>query len=210
MNLLIQFLIYYIINFSFIIKSDCSQTRNDISCPDNSYYDSLNCTCKECTSGKINENICYNSQIPKSIYGFVDLKDIEECKDGKLTELDDQGLWSRYLMCAKTSIPLLDEDQASKVQISPNDIFSFQFYMLSSPNKLDSGISTSIPLTSGLGIQEIQYYTYSCIYGFYEKSCNFLINLCALSMYSSSNVFCQKVNGDLTTKIKEAYDQSDY
>lgn len=209
MNLLIQFLIYYIINFSFIIKSECSQTRNDISCPDNSYYDSFHCNCEECTSRNINENICYSST-PKSIYGKVDLGKNIECNDEKLTELDDQGLWSGYLMCAKTSIPTLDDDQRDKVQISPNDIFSFQFYMLNSPNKLNSGISTPIPLNSGFDIPEIQYYTYSCIYGFYEKSCNYLINLCALSMYSSSNYFCQKVNGDLTTNIKKAYNQSDY
>lgn len=206
MNLLILFLIYYIINFSFIIKSDCSQTTNNILCPDNNYYNSINCTCERCESEKINENICYSSS-PKSIYSKGDLGNgIDKCNDGKLTELDDQGLWIGNLMCATLSIPSLDEEQEKKVSITPNDNFIFQFYMLSSPNKLDSGISTSIPINTRLvNDDEIEYYAYSCIYGFYEKSCNYLINLCALSMYTSSTYFCQKVNGDLTTKIKEAY-----
>ena len=207
MNLLIQILIYYIINFSFIIKSNCTQTRNTISCPDNNnYYNSIDCICDKCLSGKINENICYNPT-PKSIYAKDDLGNGNvECNDGKLTELDGQGLWIGNLMCANLSIPSLDEEQKKKVSITSNDNFNFQFYMLSSPNKLDSGISTSIPITTRLvNNDEIEYYAYSCIYGFYEKSCNYLINLCALSMYTSSTYFCQKVNGDLTTKIKEAY-----
>ena len=126
------FLIYsfYIINFSFIIKSECI-TLEDIeeklkklkSSRSNDYFNSIECKIEDCKSRLINQDICYSENQIKSIYGF---EIIDGCyKDGDdqkydcyknflcqdyLTELDSEGNYLGHLRCSRDYIDINDID----------------------------------------------------------------------------------------------------
>jgi hypothetical protein len=49
--------------------------------------------------------------------------------------------------------------------------------------------------------QNLEYYFESCLNGFYEKSCQYLANLCVLAMYNQQNGFCDSIK-DLSEKLR--------
>ena len=216
MNLIIQILFYYIINISFLVKGECNKFlfNDDILCTDkeNGYYNSMICECKSCDSIYINENICYSSDNRRSIYNpDQNIGYIDNCNGnpGKMTELDDQGNWLGQLMCARTSFKpdLTNEQIALAGDVGSNDK-KFGFYYLNSPNKLDSSVSATPnsyePIFTADESQEndlIRYYNISCTQGHSEKSCQYIINLCSLSIYGN-NYFCNIANGVLLEKIR--------
>ena len=194
--LLLILLAFYIINFSFIIKAQSCSTINNIlvnSCSKGSYYNSMTCTCEECRSRLINENICY-SDSPVSLYEDVGVSckfengttiDCNQCTgDYYVTELDIEGKWLGYLMCIimETSSPKGESDQ-------------FQLYTLGNENRQNSGIrSDTTAIVPNYNSDLDSYYNDSCLNKTYEKSCQYLANLCVLSLYYYRNRFCQSIN----------------
>ena len=204
MSLLI-FITFYIIHFSFITKTQSCSVINNIlvdSCSEGTYYDSIDCDCKPCSSGLVNENICYSIS-PVSIYGFAGRLNCYfengtscsnyNCPSGfDVTELDNEGRWLGYLMC-------IEEPHSS---IERNDE-QFQLYKLGNENKQSSGInSQTIPIVPNYNPSLVDYYNYSCLNGTYEKSCQYIANLCVLSLYYYKNKFCETIN-ILSKKLKE-------
>jgi hypothetical protein len=48
--------------------------------------------------------------------------------------------------------------------------------------------------------RELNYFRRSCLEGYYERGCDYSANLCALSLYSNENPFCEiitKLNANL-------------
>ena len=194
MNFLILFSFLYIIDFSYIIKSLETINNTNINCGNNQYYDSLLYKCKECPSGMINENICYTLNSPKSIYSPQNETICEgnktncTCTDGSLTELDDEGKILGFIMCAKSDVKLPDN-----VPNIPNfDNYNFKIITLTNPNRTNSEISPPTSITNSFyNHSEIGYYYYSCYNGTYKKSCQYLANLCVLSIYDEDYFFCK-------------------
>lgn len=198
---LILFYFIYIFNFSFIIKGDPARINRAISidCGDNKVYNSIEYECKDCDSKNLNHNgICYSSS-PISLYDGKPLdclyNDCNNCR-GKLTELDNQGNWLGYLMCAKTDVDFGDIDNPD---LDIND-FEIKIYYLSDPLAKSPTMATS-PITINNEISDsrndlnlIKYYYYSCSIGKYEKSCNLIANFCVLSLYNPDNGFCKLIN----------------
>ena len=48
---------------------------------------------------------------------------------------------------------------------------------------------------------EIKYAYFSCLIGNYEKSCQYLLNLCVLAMYDKSNIFCGQILNDINSNF---------
>ena len=192
------FITFYIINLSFITKTQrCSDITEILvhSCAEGSYYDSIDCKCKVCDSGLVNENICYSSS-PVSIYGFGDLRCYFEngtnypcnnfyCPTNfNVTELDNEGKWLGYLMCTNGTYSHTKGDDEQ-----------FQLYKLNNENKQSSGVySQTYTITPNYNPNLVDYYNYSCLYGMHEKSCQYLANLCVLSLYFHKNKFCETIN----------------
>ena len=174
---------FYIANFSFFIKSDCSSIKDfnpNISCPVNYYYNTIDCKCDVCPSDLINDNNCY-SDPPKSLY-FPDFNDnstlsdliTKKCPNGKLTELDDEGNWLGKLECVNTSI-IYNSPYQNNIQ----DTFTFTFFY-------SNGQKENIQIHGNNF--NINYYYDSCIRGYYEKSCQYLANLCVMTIYSNNEI----------------------
>ena len=201
---------FYIINFSFIIKTQSCSIIKDIlihSCGEGKYYNSMKCICEECPSGLINENICYTkieseSENIKSIYGlnnslecFYDNGTKVNCKDFicpnnyYITELDNEGDWLGYLMCANGTY-IFSESDGNRA-----DEGQYQLYKLGNENKQNSGINPqATSIVPNYNPNLVDYYNYSCLNGSYEKSCQYLANLCVLSLYYYRNRFCSSID----------------
>ena len=189
--MLLKIITFYIVNFSFFIKADCSYiNRINVSCTEsNYYYDSMECVCKLCSSGLINENNCYssNNNIHSLYKNEIITYNDSDCPNGKLTELDDNGNWLGYLMCANTSINYRSDSDS---RFSP----SVDFYYLSGRSYTYKTIDIYNRNNINIG-----YLYDSCIKGFYEKSCQHLANLCVLSIYRNDNI-CNVIN-ELSEKL---------
>ena len=214
------FLVYsfYIINFSFIIKSDCIKLDNieeKIKTKrENESYNSIECSVITCSSNLINEDICYNREEIKSIYGFGNINQCFEdgndvpipCNDfncpdpNGLTELDSDGKWLGHLRCSRKYIDINDIDTDV---IETNTIsqyrYDFKFNFLSEPDKKSTktGIVQSQflqPFEDSRNYDDLLAYYYSqCINGYYEKSCNYLFNYCVIAMYNKDNGICKMI-----------------
>jgi hypothetical protein len=217
------FLIYsfYIINFSFIIKSDCTKIIENIEEKiktkiENEYYNTIECSIKTCASNLINENICYNRDEIKSIYGFGKINQCFEdgndvpipcndfnCSDPNgLTELDSDGKWLGYLRCTRDYIDINDIDEnVDEKKKNPNTQYryDFKFNFLSEPDKKSTktgAVQSQFlnPFENSRNYDDLLAYYYSqCINGYYEKSCNYLFNYCVIAMYNDNNGICRMI-----------------
>lgn len=190
---------YFIIAYIFAQNSsviDNFDINTINSCSRGYYFNTKNYSCTECSSNLINGNICYDSSSPKSIYGFGDLRCENEvcstftCENGILTELDDQGKWLGYLMCANTNLDFTTEQKYDRYILNLNNFFE----LYTSENTRSSDIRPNYE-------QNLEYYFESCLKGFYEKSCQYLANLCVLAMYNQQNGFCDSIN-DLSEELR--------
>jgi len=185
MNSLILFSLFFLLDFLFEIKAD--DIESDISCREHGnyyYYNSIKHKCQICNV-KVYNNICYSSSNPKSVYGYGDLK-YENCSDNEImTELDDEGRYLGKLTCAATIQTLPSEYTAESVGKNSFSFKSFQNFRR----------PQDTPLTNSFTIREyvqdeINYSITACKEGLYEKSCQYLANLCVLDMYKENNEFC--------------------
>ena len=201
---LFTLIVFYIMNITFIIHSqNCKNFVNKeiSSCnrDNNYYYDTMICNCStsQCNSRLINDNNCYSEENMVSLYGgnFIGTNSVESCteNEGYLTELDDQGNWLGYLMCANTIISF---DRQSDY----NNGDTNYFHLYTSETQQYSEIS---PNNEGNDNFNYDYYYYSCIEGFYDKSCQYMANLCVLAMYSENNRFCSVIFNLLDQNLRD-------
>jgi hypothetical protein len=190
--ILISFI--YIINFSSTIKGDNSITKNiDLACDANQIYDSISYSCKNCDSGCKNENVCYSNE-RKSLYdkdkNYVHF-DCNSCINGQqLTELDNNGNLLG-LMCANTTIEGYEE-KGLPFTLQTNN--RFYLHVLANPlAKRYEMSAATVTIESTIVERLVDYYYNSCISGKYEKSCNYIVNQCVLSIYDENNDFCKLV-----------------
>jgi hypothetical protein len=185
MNSFILFSFFYLVNIGFKIKADDYNKIININCGENYYFYSINHTCLNCSLGKVYDNICYSGK--KSIYGLPIESLRENCtEDEILTELDEEGKHLGQFMCAKKKQDYPDGDE----QIDN----TFNLYYYQDIRRPESGASQSFRFgLREFERSEINYADGSCKEGQYEKSCQYLANLCALSMYDSQSYFCKKI-----------------
>lgn len=170
----------YLIKFLILVKAQNHISKPKINCESpRKYYNSINYQCEDCTTRDVFNNICYSQQ-PESIYRytFSEVSD-QSCNSNNgeyLTELDEDGFYLGSLNCASSRI----KDNSSKdygrtISISINILENIK----GSPQRLNKKKATFRIDDEN----EIGYAFDSCEKGIYEKSCQFLINLCALNMY---------------------------
>jgi len=186
MNSFILFYLFYLANFGYKIKADIPLKRINLNCESKYYFDSIIHECVECGKTVYN-NICYHNN--QSIYGFDGLIVEEgECKDDEiLTELDDKGRYSGKLMCAKIK-------QAHNESVDQREItFSLETYDdIKRPENGHSAKPFSL-IQSESDATLISYSIDACRNGQYEKSCQYLANLCTLNMYNGNSIFCRNI-----------------
>jgi len=191
----VLFSFYYIINFVLKVKAQTSITLKDLNdCYNNrtKYYNTIYKTCSDCRIEVFN-NICYRT--PKSVYGFPENFEMpaggcSSTSNHFLTELDENGNYLGKLICASTKedisqfyIELQEKDLTQAITLNYLDnIRARQQRILSKGFTLND-----------YDPNEIRYAYKACIEGAYEKSCQYFINLCVLSMYDENNIYCKKV-----------------
>jgi hypothetical protein len=190
--ILISFI--YIINFSSTIKGDNTITKNkDLVCGANEIYNSISYTCTLCESGCKNGNVCYSTP-PRSLYSQVPIDPVPNCNsctnEQQLTELDNNGNLLG-LMCANTTIEGYEE-KGLPFTLQTNN--KFYLHVLANPlAKRYEMSAATVTIESTIVERLVDYYYNSCISGKYEKSCNYIVNQCVLSIYDENNDFCKLV-----------------
>ena len=188
--ILISFI--YIINFSSIIKGDNSITKNkDLACGTNQIFNSITYKCEECKCK--NGNVCYSTP-PRSLYSQVPIDPVPNCNsctnEQQLTELDNNGNLLG-LMCANTTIEGYEE-KGLPFTLQTNN--KFYLHVLANPlAKRYEMSAATVTIESTIDKKLVDYYYNSCISGKYEKSCNYIVNQCVLSIYDENNDFCKLV-----------------
>ena len=189
---IVLFSFYYMIYFALKVKAQkpfSTDIMKNCLPPDN-YYNTIYNTCPRCEK-KVYNNICYSSP-PKSIYGFDGLRSTSDsCTNNNdyFTELDEEGKYSGELNCRSSKI------SGSYSGPSYGTIrVRFSFYYLDNIRSRQPRLLTHDFDLKDFDLVEINYFNYtyeSCLKGVYEKSCQYLINLCVLNMYSESIIYCR-------------------
>lgn len=180
MSLIIYFIFFILYN---IYSSQTKQIiQFDSSCSSNRYYNSLNYSCELCSNGILSPFVCYKNNI--SIYTFQPL--LNTCRDGNMIELDGNGKLLETPTCNVAK------------EFNYNDID--QRYVNGSVH--DDRFSSTIDRSNIFSYTgpELNYFRRSCLEGYYERGCDYSANLCALSLYSNENPFCEiitKLNANL-------------
>ena len=185
MSLIIPTVFFFLLNFSFAqidIKQEFDDL-NSLSEANNVYYNSLNYQRETCegTKGYYNDT-CYSTENPLSIYTFVPFNDgisPSSCGTNQIfTELDE------------------DKNLLSTPQCA-NKIFDFTIsgpYTPSDYEGQDLSIRYNDEYLYTFTTEEYDYYNYSCLKGKFERACDFLANLYALSLYSNNNIEVQIID----------------
>ena len=185
--ILISFI--YIINFSSTIKGDIIKNK-DLQCGQNETYNSIRYECESCESRCINGNICYSNE-PRSLYAPTIYPNCPACPNGQqLTELDNNGNLIG-LMCADTTIQGYEEN-VLPFELQTNN--RFYLHVLTNPlAKRYEMSAATVTIESTIDRNIVAYYYFSCTRGRYEKSCNYIVNQCVLSIYDENNDYCKLV-----------------
>ena len=183
----ILFSLFYLVNFVVKIKADDSGITININCEGNYYYNSIKHQCEECTSNyRIYNNICYST--PKSIYG-KNINNPSTCEDDEyLTELDEEGNHLGHFSCIKTQL-----SYSGNVGLIKENDNTFSFNVLKNIRIPANGFDAQTFKLGEFDPAEINYSIDVCLNGAYEKSCQYLLNLCVLSMYSDLSKFCKQI-----------------
>ena len=190
----VLFSFYCMIIFALKIKAQNTFYYNYLrSCyPPYNYYNTITYKCLPCNNSVYN-NICYSTN-PISIYGFGSFNKTlpNQCDSSKgeyFTELDEDGKYSGELNCRSTKInetyPRPRNEEATR---------SFSFYYLDNIRSRQMRLILNSFNLKDFDENEINYAYYACLNGTYEKSCQYLLNLCVLSMYDyQNNIYCKFV-----------------
>jgi hypothetical protein len=183
----ILFSILYLVNFLVEIKADDSGISININCEDSFYYNSIRHQCKQCTSNyRIYNNICYST--PRSIYG-KDIHYTSPCgNDEYLTELDEDGNHLGRFLCVNAKLTY-----NGGITLINDNYNSFTLSILKNTKIPENGYDYVSFKLREFDANEINYSIDVCFNGTYEKSCQYLLNLCVLSIYSESSQYCQQI-----------------
>ena len=176
-----------IIYFSLFIQI-FSQIRFNTTCDDSdTIYNSLtyNCDSPQCPNSK-GQYVCYGDN-PISIFTFNSSGRAISCKENQVvTEIDGDGNILNELVCADK-------------EFSYDDVYDDGNYNYRTQiNQVGTTLSFTVNILQGGNTLNIQlnnfnreYYRLSCINGRFEKSCDYIANLCTLSMYDYDNWPCR-------------------
>ena len=188
----VLFSFYCLLIFALKIKAQKNFSYNAIrSCnPPDFYYNTITYQCSRCNKSVYN-NICYSTN-PISIYGFGPFNktlpiQCDSSKGEYFTELDEDGKYSGELNCRSSKInETYPEPKIGKVTED------FSFYYLDNIRSRQMRLLEHSFNLKDYDENEINYAYHACLYGIYEKSCQYLLNLCVLSMYNyQNNIYCQ-------------------
>jgi len=183
-------LIIYLI-FFILYNIHPSQTiQFDTSCSSNTYYNfynSLSYSCVHCENNKKSPYVCYSND-GISIYTFEQNPSLlTDCSNSNMIELDGNR-------------KLLERPICIKNEFNYTDINSTYTSHSSSPGTIGTTIDNSNSIIFRYEKDELNYYRHACLDGYYERGCDYSSNLCALSLYISTNPFCTIIN-DLNEKL---------
>jgi hypothetical protein len=183
----ILFSLFYLVNFLVKIKTDDSGITINMNCEGNQYYNSINRNCEQCTSNyPIYNNICYSR--PISIYGKNISTNLRCGDDEYLTELDEEGNHLGRFACAKTKI-----SYNGTINLIRDNDNSFTFNIFKDIKIPENGYDPAVFRLGEFNSTEINYSIDVCFNGTYEKSCQYLANLCVLSLYNGATTFCNQI-----------------
>lgn len=185
MSLIFPIIFSFLLNFSFA-QGDIQIEFNNTNCEGtNSYYNSLEYQCRVCNGTKgYYSDTCYSIENPRSIYTFNTFQNIIlNCKyDEVFSELDEDQNLLETPQCSNKIFNFTDITvngnytpityEGGDLSIRYNDEFLYTFN----------------------SSEEYNYYRYSCLNGKSERSCDFMANLYALSLYSNNNIEVQIIN----------------
>ena len=176
-----------ITNFIFFVLFILDFTKQAINldkvCPKYN-YDSLQYVCNTACSKK-GYNTCYSETDPISIYTFDSITlPSPDCNDDKgeiITELSGDRKLLVSPQCAKDEFDYSDVDKTKYTITTGN------------PIPLSATIANNIIYYKP---EELSYYTYACLDGKYERACDYAANICALTLYytTNNNPFCQIID----------------
>ena len=182
-------LITYFIFFILYKIYSTQRIRFNTTCTPNHFYNSLNYNCSDCPAGRTSPYACYRKGI--SIYTFEQKPSLRTyCynNDEVMIELDGNRKLLDEPRCIENS-------SCNYTDIDP----TFR------DTSVDGGtIGTTIDNGNSIVYRyngsELNYYRHACLDGYYERGCDYSANLCALSLYLTTNPFCRIIN-DLNEKL---------
>lgn len=193
MSLIIPTIFFLLLNFSFT-QNDIKKEFDDLNSlieANNLYYNSLEYQTKDCvgTKGYYNDT-CYSTENPRSIYTFNDISPSSCGTNQFFTELDeDQNLLSNP-QCVNKNFNFSDKDSSFETQ------------------EISEGSDSTYITANAFRLYQydkdiFNYYYYSCLSGGFERSCDFVANLYALSLYSNSYNKFFTILHELNDKLRE-------
>lgn len=182
---LISYFIFFILYKIYSSKG----IRFNTICPSGEFYNSLNYDCTSCSSRIRSPYACYSNGI--SIYTF----------EKKTSMLDVRCQNNEFIIELDGNRKLLDEPRC----IIKNSSFNYTDIDSRFSNSVEGGtIGTTIDNGNSIVFRyngsELNYYRHACLDGYYERGCDYSANLCALSLYLTTNPFCRIIN-DLNEKL---------
>ena len=183
-------LISYFI-FFILYKIYSSQgIRFNTTCRSDEFYNSLNYICERCYASIRSPYVCYRRGI--SIYTFEPKSSILKSICGArefMIELDGNR-------------KLLDEPRCiiNTSSINYTDIDSTFRGTSVEEGTIGTTIDNGNSIVYRYNANELNYYRHACLDGYYERGCDYAANLCALSLYLTSNDFCDIIT-DLDEKL---------
>ena len=182
-------LITYFIFFILYKIYSTQRIQFNTTCPPNHFYNSLNYNCSDCPAGRTSPYACYRKGI--SIYTFEQKPSLgTSCynNDEVMIELDGNRKLLDEPKCIINNLSYIYTDIASR--------FSNSFEGGTIGTTIDNGNSIVYRYNGS----ELNYYRHACLDGYYERGCDYSANLCALSLYITSNRFCDIIT-DLDEKM---------
>lgn len=169
---LINFLFFFfLLNYSLV-----QSIRMNTTCEYDRYYDSLNYECTQCINGVKGINVCYSNTERISIYTFNKIDENIKCDNEKvLTELDGNRRLLTEPVCANKTFNYTDINNSYISHGTTSD---------SADISLPSTYNGRNEYIYKYEENEFNYYNKSCIDGKNERACDYLANLCSLSLYN--------------------------
>ena len=182
-------LITYFIFFILYKIYSTQRIRFNTTCPPNHFYNSLNYDCSDCPAGRTSPYACYRNGI--SIYTF----------EKKTSMLDVRCQNNEFIIELDGNRKLLDEPKC----IINNLSYIYTDIASRFSNSVEGGtVGTTVDNGNSIVYRyngsELNYYRHACLDGYYERGCDYSANLCALSLYITSNRFCDIIT-DLDEKL---------
>ena len=169
-------LIYFLFFFFLLNYSLVQSITMNTTCRDDQYYNSLDYSCSTC-DGQKGINVCYSNKADRiSIYTFNRINNTIKCvREKVLTELDGNRRLLKEPVCANKTFNYTDINNSYISHGTTSD---------SADISLPSTYNGRNEYIYKYEENEFNYYNKSCIDGKNERACDYLANLCSLSLYN--------------------------